>query len=150
MPSSYDESGKVQTLNVTLKDKNHGFTLILSYSVFEDCDVITRSAKFINTSKDSVRLTRMLSMLMDFDHPGMKITSFHGGWTREMNKCDIVLPAGKLVNSSFTGTSSNRCNPLFMVSEPESSEEAGDVWGFNLLYSGNHYSATNADHRFPK
>ncbi|MBE5912733.1 MAG: alpha-galactosidase [Pseudobutyrivibrio ruminis] len=142
LPSSYDESGKVETLNVTMKDKNHGFTLILSYSVFEECDVITRSAKFINTSDESVRLTRMLSMLMDYDHPGMKITSFHGGWTREMNKSDIVLPAGKFVNASFTGTSSNRCNPLFMISEPDSCEESGDVWGFNLLYSGNHYSAT--------
>ena len=142
LPSSYDESGNVETLNITCKDKNHGFTLVLSYSVFEDCDVITRSAKFINTSLEQVKLTRMLSMLLDFDCPQMKITSFHGGWTREMNKSDIVLPAGKFVNSSFTGTSSNRCNPLFMVSEPESSEEAGSVWGFNLLYSGNHYSAT--------
>ncbi|MBR1624077.1 MAG: alpha-galactosidase, partial [Pseudobutyrivibrio sp.] len=142
LPSSYDETGKVETLVITLKDKNHGFKLKLSYSVFEECDVITRSARFINTSTEPVKLTRMLSMLLDFDRPGMKITSFHGGWTREMNKSDIVLPAGKYVNSSFTGTSSNRCNPLFMISEPDSNETAGDVWGFNLLYSGNHYSAT--------
>ena len=142
LPSSYDEDNNVKTLNVTLKDKNQGFTLILSYSVFEECDVITRSAKFVNTSKDSVKLTRMLSMLIDFDHPNMKITSFHGGWTREMNKTDLVLPAGKFVNSSFTGTSSNRCNPLFMLSEADSNETSGYVWGFNLVYSGNHYSAT--------
>lgn len=142
LPSSYDETGKVETLNITCKDKNHGFKLVLSYSVFEDCDVITRSARFVNASNEPVKLTRMLSMLMDFDCSGLKITSFHGGWTREMNKSDIVLPAGKFVNSSFTGTSSNRCNPLFMISEPESTETAGDVWGFNLLYSGNHYSAT--------
>lgn len=142
LPSSYDETGKVETLNITCKDKNHGFTLVLSYSVFEECDIITRSAKFINTSNEPVKLTRMLSMLMDFDCCGLKITSFHGGWTREMNKSDIVLPAGKYVNSSFTGTSSNRCNPLFMISEADSTETSGDVWGFNLLYSGNHYSAT--------
>ncbi|MCR4831915.1 MAG: alpha-galactosidase, partial [Pseudobutyrivibrio sp.] len=63
LPSSYDETGKVETLNITCKDKNHGFTLVLSYSVFEDCDIITRSAKFINTSNEPVKLTRMLSML---------------------------------------------------------------------------------------
>jgi len=142
LPSSYDENDNVETLNITLKDRNHGFTLILSYYVFEECDVISRSAKFVNTSQEAVTLTRMLSMLMDFDHPNMKISSFHGGWTREMNKCDIVLPAGKYVNSSFTGTSSNRTNPLFMISEPDSCEVAGNVWGFNLVYSGNHYSAT--------
>ena len=142
LPSSYDENGKVQTLEVSLKDKNHGFTLVMSYSVFEDCDVIVRSAKFINSSDDKVKLTRMLSMLMDYDKPGMKITSFHGSWTREMNKSQLVLPAGKYVNSSFTGTSSNRCNPFFMISDADATETDGDVWGFNLVYSGNHYSAT--------
>ena len=142
LPGSYDESDNVETLNITLKDKNHGFTLILSYYVFADCDVISRSARFINTSEEQVKLTRMLSMLIDFDRAGMKVTSFHGSWTREMNKSDIILTAGKYVNSSFTGTSSNRTNPLFMVSEPESTETSGEVYGFNLIYSGNHYSAT--------
>ncbi|MBR5637812.1 MAG: alpha-galactosidase [Pseudobutyrivibrio sp.] len=142
LPSSYDEKGQVQTLEITLKDKNHGFGLVLSYSVFEDCDVITRSARFINSSSEPVKLTRMLSMILDYDKPGMKITSFHGSWTREMNKSEVVVPAGKFVNSSFTGTSSNRCNPFFMLSEADTTETAGDVWGFNLVYSGNHYSAT--------
>ena len=142
LPGSYDESSKVQTLNITLRDRNHGFTLILSYYVFEDCDVITRSAKFINSSGENVKITRMLSMLMDFDRAGMKITTFHGSWTREMNKTDMILPAGKYVNSSFTGTSSNRCNPLFILSDADSTETTGDVYGFNLIYSGNHYSAT--------
>lgn len=141
LPGSYDETGAVETLSVTLKDKNHGYTLIMSYYVYEDCDVISRSAKFINTSEDTVKLTRMMSMLLDFDQAGYKITSFHGGWTKEMNKKELVLTAGKYVNSSFTGTSSSRCNPLFMVSDETATEEAGDVYGFNLIYSGNHYSA---------
>ncbi len=142
LPGSYDESDNVETLNITMKDKNHGFTLVLSYYVYTECDVISRSARFINTSDHEVKLTRMLSMLIDFDRAGMKVTSFHGSWTREMNKSDIILTAGKYVNSSFTGTSSNRTNPLFMVSEPDSTEVSGDVYGFNLVYSGNHYSAT--------
>ncbi len=142
LPGSYDREDQVETLNVKLLDKNHGFTLILSYFVYEDCDVITRAAKFINTSNDSVKLTRMLSMILDFDQTGMKITSFHGAWTKEMNKSDVVLTAGKYVNSSFTGTSSNRINPFFMVSDSNSTEVDGEVYGFNLIYSGNHYSAT--------
>ncbi len=141
LPSSYDKTGQVKTLKVILKDRNHGFKLILYYYVFEECDVISRSATFINCGDEPVKLTRMLSMLMDFDEAGLKISSFHGSWTREMNKYDMVLPAGKYVNSSFTGTSSNRTNPLFMISQPDSTETAGEVYGFNLVYSGNHYSA---------
>ena len=142
LPSSYDEDGNVQTIEITLKDKNHGFNLVLSYSVFEECDVITRSARFINSSEEQVKLTRMLSMILDYDKPSMKVTSFHGSWTREMNKSEVVVPAGKFVNSSFTGTSSNRCNPFFMISDADATETDGDVWGYNLVYSGNHYSAT--------
>jgi alpha-galactosidase len=141
LPSSYDEKGQVETLEITLKDKNHGYTLKLYYSVFADCDVITRSAKFVNSTDADVKLTRMLSMNVDFDHAGLKISTFHGSWTREMNKTDMILPAGKYVNSSYTGTSSNRCNPFFMVAEPDTTETAGNVVGLNLLYSGNHYSA---------
>ncbi|MCR4693718.1 MAG: alpha-galactosidase [Pseudobutyrivibrio sp.] len=141
LPSSYDDAKKVQTLNVTLKDKNKGFTLVLSYYVYEDCDVISRSVKFINSTEESVKIKRILSLLLDFDEKDMKITSFHGGWTREMKRDDLVLSAGKYVNSSFTGTSSNRTNPLIFLSDKDSNETAGSVFGFNLIYSGNHYSA---------
>lgn len=141
MPGSYGVEGDVETLNVKMVDANNGFTLILSYYVYADCDVISRSAKFINTSSEKVKLTRMLSMLMDFDHAGMKITSFHGKWTSEMNKSDTILSAGKFVNSSFTGTSSNRSNPFFMVSDSDATETSGSVYGYNLIYSGNHYGA---------
>ena len=142
LPYSYDEDDLVETLNITMKDKNHGFTLVLSYYVYEDCDVITRSAKFINSSENEVRLTRMLSMLIDLDNVGYKVTSFHGGWAREMSKTETIVSGGKYVNSSFTGNSSNHTNPFFMVGEEDATEYLGEVYGFNLIYSGNHYSAT--------
>ena len=139
MPATFEGKGKAETLEITLSDDVLGIKALLSYSVFEDCDVIVRSAKFINSSDDKVKLTRMLSMLMDYDKPGMKITSFHGSWTREMNKSQLVLPAGKYVNSSFTGTSSNRCNPFFMISDADATETDGDVWGFPAIATEDTY-----------
>ncbi len=141
LPSSYDVSGNAQQLVVTLRDKNEGFILELTYSVFPEEDVIVRSAKFINKSKNAVRLTRLMSMQLDFNQAGYVVTSFHGGWTKEMNRYDTTVNMGKLVNSSYTGSSSSRCNPFFMVSEPDTSEDVGDCYGFNLVYSGNHYEA---------
>ena len=55
LPGSYDESGEVEWLGVTLRDKNSGVILELHYYVYEDCDVITRSAKLINESGDVVK-----------------------------------------------------------------------------------------------
>lgn len=45
------------------------------------------------------------------------------------------------VNESTTGASSNRHNPGFLLYEEGANEHCGRVYGFNLVYSGNHYSA---------
>lgn len=134
-------AGDAVTLAIKLVDKNHGFTLILYYTAFEDTDVITRSAVFINSTNQKVVLKRAMGLLIDFPESGYKITSFHGGWANEMNRCDTVLTGGKFVNSSFTGTSSSRSNPLTLMAHTDSTEDSGLVFGFNPVYSGNHYTA---------
>ena len=141
LPSSYDENNETDHLVIRLRDKNEGFLLELHYYVFEDDDVITRRSIFINSSRDSVELTRLLSYQIDMAKVGYTVTTFNGSWANEMNKNDTVISSGKLINSSFTGNSSNRSNPFFMLSEPNTTEKSGACYGFNLVYSGNHYSA---------
>ncbi len=145
LPSTYDVSKEAEQLVVHLRDKNEGFFLELVYSVFPKEDVITRSAKFINKSDKPVHLTRLMSMQLDLNRSGYVVTSFHGGWTKEMNRYDTTVNIGKFVNASYTGSSSNRCNPFIMVSEPDTSETMGDCYGFNLVYSGNHYEAVEVN-----
>ena len=58
--------------------------------MFESCDVITRSAKLINRSKDSVRILRFMSVQIDTDESDMIFTTFNGAWIREMGR-DIQL-----------------------------------------------------------
>ena len=141
LPGSYSDDNSQDHLMISLKDKNSGCTLELHYYVYEEEDVITRSAKFVNTSDDTVKLLRLMSMQLDTDEAGYVITSFHGGWTQEMNKHDVTLTSGRFVNSSFTGGSSSRSNPFVMMSRPETTQNQGDCFGFNLIYSGNHYES---------
>ena len=65
LPSSYEENNRVDELVITLIDKNYDLTLELIYSVFLDHDVITRSSKLINTSKDKITLQRLMSNQID-------------------------------------------------------------------------------------
>ncbi len=145
LPSAYDETGKVEHLVVTMKDKNNGYTMELHYYVFAETDVIVRSTKFINTSDAPVTLTRLMSTQLDFNQSGLVVTTFNGHWAREMNKYQTTVNIGKFVNASFTGSSSNRSNPFFMISEADTSEEIGDCYGLNLVYSGNHYEAVEVN-----
>ncbi|MCR4617837.1 MAG: alpha-galactosidase [Lachnospiraceae bacterium] len=139
LPSSYDDNGYAEVLCVKLKDNSYNLELELNYVVYEDCDVITRNARFINTSKERVILSRIMSLMVDLDEAGYVFTTFRGGWAREMQRDDCLVTGGKHVSSSVTGTSSSRANPFFMVHPAETNEDSGDVYGFNLVYSGNHY-----------
>ena len=141
LPGSYSEDGKVEHLLLRLKDKGYGLTLELHYCVYPECDVITRSARLINTSEETVTLKRLMSMQLDFPAADFVFTSFNGSWAREMKRTDTRLQAGKLVNASYAGVSSSRANPFVMLSKEHTTEDYGECWGINLIYSGNHYEA---------
>ena len=145
LPGSYDDNGEVEQLVIYLKDRNYNLTLELHYYVYEKCDIITRSAKLVNSGNESVRLERLMSMQLDLNESDYELSFFNGAWAREMNRSRIPIRAGKYVNESVTGTSSNRANPFFMIGRSSTTEDYGECYGFNLIYSGNHYEAAQVN-----
>ena len=141
LPSAYDEDGKAQKLTVTLRDKSYGERLVLNYVVYEKCDVITRNAVLHNDGEKKIVVNRLLSSQMDFDYSGYVVSSFHGAWAREMQKNQTLVRSGKFVVSSMTGTSSSRANPFFMIHKENTTQDVGEVFAYNLVYSGNHMEA---------
>lgn len=141
LPESYDETGEAELLCVTLRDRQYALTMELYYRVYAECDVITRSVKLLNESAEEVQIRRLMSAQLDFDTANYVFTTFTGAWAREMRRTDLAVRAGKYVNASYTGTSSNRANPFVMLSRTGTTEDTGDCYGFNLIYSGNHYEA---------
>lgn len=138
LPGSYSEDGHVEHLCVTFCDSGYDLVLELHYYVYPECDVITRSARLINESGEAVTLKRLMSLQLDFPTSEFVFTSFNGGWAREMKRTDVRLQAGKHVNDSYAGTSSSRANPFVMLSGEHTTENVGDCYGINLIYSGNH------------
>ena len=107
--------------------------------------MITRSAKLINDGENAVQIRRLMSCQVDFPTSEHVFASFRGAWAREMRRWDVPVAAGKYVNASYTGTSSSRANPFVMLSGRETTEDTGDCYGFNLVYSGNHYEAVEVN-----
>ena len=135
LPSSYGES---ETLTVVLEDKVLGAEIHLLYTVYEECNVITRSTRIINTGKKSFRIKSVMSMQLDMPMDDYVMLTFDGAWTRERYKNEHILNSGITQIGSITGTSSNRHNPFFAVRHKECTQNKGDAYGFNLVYSGNH------------
>lgn len=142
LPSSYcdeNQADEAITLKITLVDRHYPVELELFYYVYEKENVICRSSRLINNGDDSIEVKRLMSLMLDMDGAGYIMSTFNGAWAREMNRHDTVVAAGKLVNASYTGTSSSRANPFVMLTAAGTSEAAGECYGFNLIYSGNHY-----------
>jgi len=136
-----EKEGKINELTVILKDKSYAAELQLRYCVYEECDVITRDAVLVNHGNESIRVERLMSLAMDLSDSKYKMTTFHGSWASEMHREEHKLTVGKYAGGSMTGTSSNRNNPLFILGEYNATESMGKCYGFNLIYSGNHYEA---------
>lgn len=116
----------------------NGAELILYFSLFGG--VLTRRSVLKNTGDAPLTVTKLMSSLMDI-HGEYEMTTFDGGWIAEMRKHTVPVSESRVVNESVTGFSSHRHNPGFLLHEPECTEDYGRVYGFNLVYSGNHYAA---------
>ena len=128
--------GALEALKITLAQKNA--KLYLYYSAFPTA--ITRRCVLENTGETPIHLNKLMSFSLDL--PGeYTMTTFNGGWISEMGRCNTPVGRSKVVNESLTGTSSNRHNPGFLLYEADATEEAGRVYGFNLVWSGNHYAS---------
>lgn len=147
LPHSYseEESSSAKCLHIILQDATNRLELQLFYTVYENCDVITRSACLLNRSDTFVTIERCMSAQLDLTEDYSEVTHFSGAWAREMHREQITLSSGKFVNSSYTGTSSNRANPFVILSPENTCETSGPCIGCNLIYSGNHYEALEKD-----
>ena len=134
--------GKGETLEIIMEQP--GARLKLYFTLYETA--LTRRAVLENTADEPLQLHKLMSHSMDI--PGSyTMTSFHGGWSAEMHRCDTPVGGSRVVIESRTGASSNQHNPGFLLSESDATEDSGKVYGFNLIYSGNHYGAAQRSHQ---
>ena len=128
--------GEGETLKIIMVQP--GAELKLYFSIFGG--VLTRRVVLKNTGESPLQITKIMSSLLDL--PGdYEMTTFDGGWIAEMRKHTLPVLQNRVVNESTTGFSSHRHNPGFLLSAPGATEESGVVYGFNLVYTGNHYAS---------
>ncbi|MDR1711738.1 MAG: alpha-galactosidase [Propionibacteriaceae bacterium] len=132
--------GASQSLRVELADDAVGAALTLHYDVFYDADVIARHA-VLSATGGPIQVAKLLSAMVDLPGGDWTLTTLNGAWVKEAHRQALPIGYGIQVNSSTTGSSSNRHNPGVMLAEPGATEEHGRVYGCNLVYSGNHYTA---------
>jgi len=138
MQSLPQAQGGEETLEITLEQLGGGLRLKLYWTVFPY--VLTRRTVLENVDTQPVELRKLMSFCLDL--PGrFEMMTLDGGWIAEAHRHTTTVGEAKVVNESTSGFSSNRHNPGFLLFEPQATERHGTVYGFNLVYSGNHYAS---------
>lgn len=146
MPALFKGDKSAQTLEITLVDDAVGLEAVLSYTVFDEYDVILRSTKLVNKSGEKMLVESAYSTNLDFDKEDYDLVYFPGAWCREREFVRTSIELGEKIDiSNARGGSGHAMNPFIMVCDKNATEKNGEVFSFSLVYSGDHSSLVECD-----
>lgn len=137
LPATFGKADECETLEITCMDTALNLKVVLVYSVFEKLDAITRSVRVYNDSTETLYLNKVMSCCIDFDTIDFEMITLHGSWARERHIQRKKVGYGKNSVASTRGESGHQNHPFMALVKPETTEDMGEAYGFNLVYSGN-------------
>lgn len=136
LPSTFAAEHEAETLVIRLYEAVSNIEALLWYTVFEKYDVITRHVTLINHSSSVRQIKSLYSCCVDFMPGEYDIIHFYGSWANERMKERLPVPNTVMNFCSTRGTSSHEHNPFVVLCDREATEDFGDTYGFNFVYSG--------------
>ncbi len=145
LPATFGQDTECRTLELVCEDKILKLQVILSYSIFADSDAIARSVKIVNHADEAIYLTKVLSACIDMDNDDYEMITLHGSWARERAIQTRPVMRGKQSVSSIRGESSHQEHPFMAWKKRTTTEETGDIYAMNFVYSGNFLAQIEGD-----
>jgi len=127
-----------EELVIYMVDNASKIEVELHYLVFVASNVIARNIVINNKNEETVHILKAMSYELVLNNNNFEVMNLYGGWAGEAKKEWSEVKHGLLLNDSKNGVSSNRHNPFFMVKDKAATLNHGEVYAFNLIYSGNH------------
>lgn len=137
LPATFGSKETCKTLEIICEDPVLKLLVILSYSIFADTDAIARSVRIVNGGSEEIFLTRALSACIDMDNEDYEMMTLNGSWGRERMIQICPVRKGKQSVGSVRGESSHQEHPFIAWKSPTTTEETGDIYAMNFVYSGN-------------
>ncbi len=146
LPSTYvEDDDEADTLEVTLGDEPAGIEVDLRFTLFRDRPIVARSAAIRNTGTAPADLLCAMSLALDLPDSDWRLIGLAGSWARERHVIERALVPGRQSISSTRGASGHQHNPFIALRRPTTDEAHGEVYGFNLVYSGNFLAEAEVD-----
>jgi len=139
--------GKGELLILTFTDRVYPLTVRQYFRHYAGTEVFSTWYDITNNAKKgAVKLITFASASVPFTRSNNYLTQFHGGWGSESYMTEEKLPDGQTVIADKAGLrNAFGSNPGFMISiDGKPAENAGEVFGCNLLWSGNYKTRIEA------
>lgn len=126
------------TLTITLKDDFSDIEIDLNYSVSDNSDVLIKNTEIRNTGKTCIKLKKAFSFCTNLPDIDKQYSALRlaGSWASERRPVITPLAEGTLRIESTRGYSSHQMNPFMAILADGCTENSGECYGINLLYSG--------------
>lgn len=138
LPASFGSEDEVQTLRIICEDPVLQSEVVLSYSVFEKENVITRNVLVENKGTQTLFLEKVFSACLDMDNQDFEMLTLCGAWARERHIQRRALSYGKQSVASGRMGHSHQAQPFMALVTPGTTQETGEVYGMHFVYSGNY------------
>lgn len=137
MPATWGNEQDTVSLEIVLEDAEAGILVTLVYSAFEATDAIVRSTKITNASGKTIFITKAASASLDMDNRDYERISLYGTWARERHINRVPVAYGIQGMYSKRGEPGHQEHPFTCVLEKKADSTSGEVYGMDLIYSGN-------------
>ncbi|MGX7212727.1 alpha-galactosidase [Enterococcus raffinosus] len=145
VPATFAEEGQVESITFCLEDSFNQLRLEVTYSIFENQGTVSRGQKLTNLGANKRQVLRFLSGALDMKNQQFEFLHLSGAWLKERHIKRHSLEQGTVSIGSLKGASSHQHNPFVALLPECSSNNQGDVYAANLIYSGNFLAQTEVD-----
>ena len=125
-----------ETLEIVYEDLVSGVELHSYYTVFKDSDTITRYLKLVNKGTAKVQILQALGCQLDVKGSDYTLVTLCGTYGKERNITEYPLHVGLQGIYSKRGHSSHHFNPFMALKAPNTTENVGEAYGMEFVYSG--------------
>lgn len=146
MPSLLDDES-CDSLKITLKDELTNVEVDLYYNVYGDRNVLTRHCVIKNLGNQKINITKAMSCSLDLRDNKFNFLELKGTHCEERHIEITPLRHGISKIESRRCSSSHMLNPFMALCRKDATEDFGEVYGFNLVYSGNYEGTIEVDQR---
>lgn len=142
LPSSYAKNNEATTLEITLAEVAGSLEVVLTYTIFDDSDVLVRGARITNVGKETLFVRKAASFSIDLPGSDYDRISMYGKHANERNLERVPLDHGIITTSSTRGATSHQHQNFLALATKDADEFHGEVYACSLVWSGNFEAST--------